>query len=100
MKEDLKQRLKFGVLKLIEKDRMDEKRQNRNLIAKLIHVMLALEFYKGFFEDAFLKDSSKFFAADSSQKLSQLNVNISFFYLIILVIKLLAICRIHSPKRK
>ena len=93
MKEDLKQRLKLGVLKLIEKDRMDEKRQNRNLIAKLIHVMLALEFYKGFFEDAFLKDTTKFFAADSTQKLSQLNVTFTlFFYLIILVIKLLAIC--------
>jgi hypothetical protein len=41
-------------LELIEADRRDEQRMHRDLIAKLIHVMLALEFYKGFFEEAFL----------------------------------------------
>ena len=74
MKEDLKKRLKIGVLKLIEKDRMDEKRQHRDLIAKLIHVMLALDFYKGYFEEAFLNETREFFARDSVNRLVALNV--------------------------
>ena len=69
MKEDLKQRLKIGVLKLIEKDRRDDKRMHRDLIAKLIHIMLALEFYKGYFEDAFLSETRIFFKEDSIEKL-------------------------------
>jgi hypothetical protein len=42
------------VLYLIAEDRTDEKILHRDLIAKLIHVMLALDFYKGCFEQAFL----------------------------------------------
>jgi hypothetical protein len=42
MGEGLKQRLREGVLGLVSLDRQDEKRQHRQLIAKLIHVMLAL----------------------------------------------------------
>ena len=55
MNDEIKQKLRVGVLGLIELDRQDEKRKNRELIAKLIHVMLALNFYKGFFEESFLK---------------------------------------------
>lgn len=67
--EDLKQRLRLGVLSLIEQDRKDEKRQHRDLIAKLIHVMLALNFYKGYFEDYFLMQTENFFSFDSTEKL-------------------------------
>ena len=55
--DGLKQKLIKGVLGLIEKDRRDEKRMHRDLIAKLIHVMLALNFYKGSFEEEFLTDT-------------------------------------------
>ena len=60
MGTDVKDRLITGVLKLIEKDRLDEKRMQRDLIAKLIHVILALEFYKGQFEQRFLKETLEF----------------------------------------
>ena len=39
-----------GVLQLIEEDRLDEKLLHRELVAKLIHVMLALNFYQDSFE--------------------------------------------------
>lgn len=50
MKTEIKDKMKKGVLKLIRLDREDEKRMYRDLIAKLIHIMLALEFYKDQFE--------------------------------------------------
>ena len=66
---EIKQRLRIGVLGLIELDRQDEKRKNRELIAKLIHVMLALNFYKGFFEESFLQQTEEFFIKDSKEKI-------------------------------
>lgn len=93
MKEEMKQRLKIGVLKLIEQDRKDEKRKHRDLIAKLIHVMLALDFYKGYFEDAFLSETRAFFSRDSVDKLQSFNV-LSYPSLIsTVVIKLCVVCR-------
>lgn len=47
---------------LIGQDRIDEKMSNRDLIAKLIHVMLALDFYKDCFEQAFLDETAEFFS--------------------------------------
>ena len=38
----------------------------RDLIAKLIHVILALEFYKGTFETRFLQETQKFAQEDST----------------------------------
>ncbi|CDW79762.1 cullin 4 [Stylonychia lemnae] len=73
--EDVKHRLRLGVLKLIENDRQDEKRQNRDLIALLIHVMFALNFYKGYFEDYFLKQTEEFFNRDSLLKMQDLNIS-------------------------
>ncbi len=37
--------------------------------------MLALNFYKGFFEDSFLAQTEDFFAKDSLEKLHTLNVS-------------------------
>jgi hypothetical protein len=50
MTQELRKKLVDGVLFLIGQDRIDEKMSNRDLIAKLIHVMLALDFYKDCFE--------------------------------------------------
>ena len=55
MTETVREKLIAGVVDLIQLDRTDEKMQNRDLIAKLIHVMLALEFYKEQFEPKFLE---------------------------------------------
>jgi len=70
----VKERLRQEVLYLIEKDRQDEKRTQRDLIAKLIHVMLALGFYKGYFEDYFLNQSKSFFEKESRDNLRSFNV--------------------------
>ena len=61
MNETLRQRLIEGVIDLIQQDRTDEKIENRELIAKLIHVMLALDFYRELFEPRFLEVTSDFF---------------------------------------
>ena len=50
MTHELRKKLVDGVLFLIGQDRIDEKMSNRDLIAKLIHVILALDFYKDSFE--------------------------------------------------
>eukprot|EP00347_Sterkiella_histriomuscorum_P013206 403365600 len=78
--EDLKQKLIKGVLNLIQVDRQDEKRTNRYLIANLIHVMLALNFYKGSFEDQFLKQTEEFFTKDSNDKIQSLNLSSYLIY--------------------
>jgi len=44
--DPIKQRLIHGVLMLINKDR-NSKGENRELIGKLVHVMLALDYYRG-----------------------------------------------------
>ena len=61
MTENIREKLIVGVVDLIQLDRTDEKIQNRDLIAKLIHVMLALEFYKELFEPKFLQVTRQFF---------------------------------------
>jgi hypothetical protein len=61
MNETLRQRLIEGVIDLIQQDRTDEKIENRELIAKLIHVMLALDFYRELFEPRFLEVTANFF---------------------------------------
>ncbi len=65
---------------------------HRDLIAKLIHVMLALNFYKGFFEDSFLGQTEDFFEKDSSEKLLTLNV-FSYGFILLLDVRLYNICR-------
>jgi hypothetical protein len=48
---EIKKKLKEGVLQLIQMDREGRGDKNlRELVAKLVHIMLALEFYKGEFE--------------------------------------------------
>ena len=75
----MKERLKDGVLILIHNDRRDEQRTHRDLIAKLIHIILALNFYKELFEKAYLKETEEFFKKDSCEKFHSLNVNITHF---------------------
>ena len=43
-----------GVIELIQMDRNEDKMEHRELIAKSIHVMLALDFYRDLFEPKFL----------------------------------------------
>lgn len=73
--EGLKLKLKDGVLSLIHDDRLESNNRNqRELIAKLIHVMLALGFYKSDFERTFIEQTQSFFKADSLFKLGSLDV--------------------------
>ena len=50
----MRKRLMDGVIELIQLDRHEEKMEHRDLVAKSIHVMLALDFYKDDFEPRFL----------------------------------------------
>ena len=75
MSKSVGHRLIDGVIKLIQLDRTDEKKQNRDLIAKLIHVMLALDFYKELFEPRFLEVTKDFFKENAAQNFKQLNVS-------------------------
>ena len=75
MSKLVEHRLIDGVIQLIQLDRTDEKKQNRDLIAKLIHVMLALDFYKELFEPKFLEVTKDFFKEAAAQNFKQLNVS-------------------------
>ena len=75
MNENLRMRLIDGVIDLIQQDRVDEKIENRELIAKLIHVMLALDFYRELFEPKFLDITSSFFQENAQSNFQQLNVS-------------------------
>ena len=72
---NVRERLIEGVVQLIQLDRTDEKKQNRDLIAKLIHVMLALGFYKELFEPKFLQVTRAFFKEAAARNFDQLNVS-------------------------
>jgi hypothetical protein len=73
--EKVKNHLKRGVLRLIKQDRerdlssMFYDENQRDLIAKLIHVMLALGIYKEDFEPSFLTETTAYFRDDSGAKL-------------------------------
>jgi len=58
---DLKAKLIDGILNLINLDRQNTKQHNRDLIAKLIHILLALQLYKGEFETKFLDQSKEYY---------------------------------------
>ena len=75
MTETVREKLIAGVVDLIQLDRTDEKMQNRDLIAKLIHVMLALEFYKEQFEPKFLEVTRQFFKKHAADNYKELNVS-------------------------
>lgn len=64
-KQDIKERLKQGVLALVKEDRKATSQQLRELASKLIHVMLALNFYRGDFEESFLHHSETYYKEDS-----------------------------------
>ena len=49
--------------------------EHRELIAKSIHVMLALDFYRDLFEPKFLSVTKAFFKEYAAQNFSQLNVS-------------------------
>jgi len=59
---------------LISQERIDEKRVQRQLIAKSIHIMLALNFYNGSFEEEFLHDTAQFYKQDSQAKADSLTL--------------------------
>ena len=72
--------LKSGVLRLIKLDRQSDHMSifsdetHRDLIAKLIHVMLALGLYKQDFEPDFLAETASFFKNDSNEKLNAMDL--------------------------
>jgi methyl coenzyme M reductase subunit C-like uncharacterized protein (methanogenesis marker protein 7) len=47
---------------------------HRDLIAKLIHVMLALDFYKECFEPDFIIQTREFFVKDAAKNFDELNL--------------------------
>jgi hypothetical protein len=60
-KMDLKDQIVSGVLHLIENERDNPTLTNREIIAKLIHILLALKLYKGEFQEQFLAESKKYY---------------------------------------
>mmetsp|Transcript_6153 Transcript_6153/g.9895 ORF Transcript_6153/g.9895 Transcript_6153/m.9895 type:complete len:188 (-) Transcript_6153:1529-2092(-) len=50
-----------GILRLIEEDRLDSNERHKGIIAKLIHILLALDLYKSKFETQFLQSSKAFY---------------------------------------
>ena len=60
-KIDLKDKLVDGILNLIENDRNSQNENNRQTIAKLIHILLALQLYKGEFEEKFLQRTQEYY---------------------------------------
>ena len=76
----IKGSLKSGVLRLIQLDRQSDHlsmfsdETHRDLIAKLIHVMLALGLYKQDFEPDFLQETTSFFQKDSTEKLNVMDL--------------------------
>ena len=75
MNEAIRKRLMDGVLHLIELDRNEDKMEHRDLIAKCIHVMLALDFYRDLFEPKFLQQTKLFFRGYAASHFSELNVS-------------------------
>ena len=61
MNETMRKKLMDGVIELIQMDRNEDKMEHRELIAKSIHVMLALDFYRDLFEPKFLQVTKNFF---------------------------------------
>jgi len=72
--EGAKHRLCEGVLFLISEDRINENAEGRKLTAKLIHVMLALDFYK-MFEVGFCTQTRDFYRISANEAFEQLNVS-------------------------
>ena len=74
----MKNALILGVLDLIREDRLLQS-GNSSLIARLVHVILALNFYKGDFEKRFLEQSTHFFREESLKNIHQLDVRVFYF---------------------
>lgn len=75
MNETMRKRLMDGAIELIQKDRKESNMESRELIAKSIHVMLALDFYKDLFEPKFLQVTKTFFKVYSAEHFESLNVS-------------------------
>jgi hypothetical protein len=58
---DMKSKLIEGILDLIDEDRKNQSEQNRQVIAKLIHILLALQLYKGEFEEKLIFKTEAFY---------------------------------------
>lgn len=79
-KIDLKDKLIEGILDLIETDRTYQNEENRQTIAKLIHILLALKLYKGEFESKFLERTQLFYKnLIDSQNFNQQNLSTYLF---------------------
>ena len=59
---------------MINEDRKSESEENRNLIAKIVHAMKALDFYKEF-ESALWESSRLYFTQVSAEAFLTLNVS-------------------------
>jgi len=75
MNETMRRRLMDGAIELIQKDRKGANMEHRELIAKSIHVMLALDFYRDLFEPKFLQVTKVFFKEYSAEHFGQLNLS-------------------------
>ena len=75
MNETIRKRLMDGVIELIQLDRNEDRIEHRDLIAKSIHVMLALDFYRDLFEPKFLQVTRIFFRQYAASNFEQLNLS-------------------------
>ena len=64
--EETREKLVQGVLYLIQQDREKDSIEHRELISKLVHVMLALEFYQ-IFEAGFCNDTREFYLKEGTK---------------------------------
>lgn len=72
--DEAKEKLCQGVLGLIAADRKSDSAEGRELIAKLIHVMLALDFYK-MFESGFCNETRDHYRISANEAFEELNLS-------------------------
>lgn len=70
----VRERLVAGTLDLIHQDRINDRTDQKDLIAKMIHVMLALNFYKQF-ESGFFSQTRDFFKQNAKENFILQNVS-------------------------
>ena len=58
---DLKYKLIEGILYMVKQERENSTQSNRDIISKLVHILLALQLYKGEFEERLIEQTKEFY---------------------------------------
>jgi len=73
-KIDLKEKLISGIIDLIAQDRINTSVFTRDTVGKLIHILLALQIYKGDFETEFIQTSKQHYLGQQIQESDNLSL--------------------------